>query len=99
MGKYSDYDYKTAFEKDLGPELQKIQVYCIQHKIPFYMMFATASKETVTNYYVQKRFPDEYPECSLKDDRFRVIGLKLMGFDVTLNHQDVFDFESVDMPD
>ena len=94
MSNITVYDERESYKNELEAKIKDIKIFCMINKIPFYACFATASMENTTVYEIAKLFPDECG-LTLKEDKFRKIGLTAMGFDLQMNHVDNFDMGDI----
>lgn len=94
MDEMTIYDHTKDFKMECLQSIVKIKQFCMARGIPFYMTFATANNEKVTEYITSKQMP---PECDavIADDKFRKIVLAEHGFDLVINHVDSFDMEDI----
>lgn len=88
------YDHTKDFKNECLQPIVKIKQFCMARGIPFYMTFATSNGDKETEYITSKQLP---PECGtdLADDKFRKIVLAEHGFDLVMNHLDVFDIDDI----
>ena len=86
------YDFSKDFKADCLQHIIQLKAFCVARGIPFYMTFAIKNTKSATDYMTIKQIPPEV-DMELADDMIRKIILAERGFDLALNHVDVFDID------